>query len=108
MSKLLSAIIGLFGAIRALFSRSTPPDPLAPPDPHAPPSASPGAAPGPRPISPAVRSYILDGHTKEIQASLVEQIEQYEAAGATSFTLQYPGGYYVIRDGQVVGSGRGE
>ncbi len=31
MSKLLSAIIGLFGAIRALFSRSTPPDPLAPP-----------------------------------------------------------------------------
>ncbi len=30
MSKLISLIIGLFGAIRALFSRSTPPDPLAP------------------------------------------------------------------------------
>jgi hypothetical protein len=44
----------------------------------------------------------------EIQASLVEQIEQYEAAGATSFTLRYPGGYYVIRDGHVVGSGRDE
>lgn len=102
MSKLISLIIGLFEALRALFSRSTPPDPLAPP------SASSGAAPGPRPLSPAVRTFILDGHTKEIQVSLVEQIEQYEAAGATSFTLQYPGGYYVIRDGQVVGSGRGE
>ena len=31
MSKLLSAIIGLFGAIRALFSRPSAPDPLAPP-----------------------------------------------------------------------------
>lgn len=102
MSKLISFIIGLFEALRALFSPASPPDPLAPP------STSPGAAPGPRPISPAVRSYILAGHTKEIQASLVEQIEQYEAAGATSFTLQYPGGYYVIRDGQVVGAGRGE
>ena len=98
MSKLISLIIGLFEALRALFSRSTPPDPLAPPS----------TSPGPRPISPAVRSFVLDGHTKEIQASLVERIEQYEAAGATSFTLRYPGGYYVIRDGQVVGSGRGE
>jgi hypothetical protein len=102
MSRLATLLIAAIDAIRAFFSRASPPDPLAPP------SASPGAAPGPRPISPAVRSFILDGHTKEIQASLVEQIEQYEAAGATSFTLQYPGGYYVIRDGQVVGSGRGE
>ena len=102
MSRLATLLIAVIDAIRAFFSRASPPDPLAPP------SASPGAAPGPRPISPAVRSYILDGHTNEIQASLVEQIEQYEAAGATSFTLQYPGGYYVIRDGQVVGSGRGQ
>ena len=102
MSRLATLLLSIVGAIRALFSRASPPDPLAPP------SASSGAAPGPRPISPAVRSFILAGHTKEIQASLVEQIEQYEAAGATSFTLQYPGGYYVIRDGQVVGSGRGE
>ena len=100
MSRLATFLIAILDAIRALFSPASPPDPLAPP------SASPGAAPGPRPISPAVRSYILDGHTKEIQASLVEQIEQYEAAGATSFTLQYPGGYYLIRDGQVVGAGR--
>ena len=102
MSRLATLLIAVIDAIRALFSRASPPDPLAPP------SASSGAAPGPRPISPAVRSFILAGHIKEIQALLVEQIEQYEAAGATSFTLQYPGGYYVIRDGQVVGSGRGE
>ena len=102
MSRLATFLITVVDAIRAFFTRASPPDPLAPP------STSPGTAPGPRPISPAVRSFILDGHTKEIQASLVEQIEQYEAAGATSFTLQYPGGYYVIRDGQVVGSGRGE
>jgi len=102
MSRLATLLLNIADAIRAFFSRASPPDPLAPP------SASSGAAPGPRPISPAVRSFILAGHTKEIQASLVEQIEQYEAAGATSFTLQYPGGYYVIRDGQVVGSGRGE
>ena len=102
MSRLATFLITVVDAIRAFFTRASPPDPLAPP------STSPGAAPGPRPISPAVRSFILDGHTKEIQASLVEQIEQYEAAGATSFTLRYPGGYYVIRDGQVVRSGRGE
>jgi len=102
MSRLAKLLIAVIDAIRAFFSRASPPDPLAPP------STSPGAAPGPRPISPAVRSFILDGHTKEIQASLVEQIEQYEAAGATSFTLRYPGGYYLIRNGQVVGSGRGE
>lgn len=102
MSRLATFLITVVDAIRAFFTRASPPDPLAPP------SASPGAAPGPRPISPAVRSYILAGHTNEIQASLVEQIEQYEAAGATSFTLRYPGGYYVIRDGQVVRSGRGE
>jgi hypothetical protein len=102
MSRLATLLLSIVDAIRALFSRASPPDPLAPP------SASSGAAPGPRPISPAVRSFILAGHIKEIQALLVEQIEQYEAAGATSFTLQYPGGYYVIRDGQVVGSGRGE
>ena len=102
MSRLATFLITVVDAIRAFFTRASPPDPLAPP------STSPGAAPGPRPISPAVRSFILDGHTKEIQASLVEQIEQYEAAGAPSFTLRYPGGYYLIRDGQVVGSGRGE
>ena len=102
MSRLATFLIAVVDAIRAFFTRASPPDPLAPPAPGA------GAAPGPRPISPAVRSFILDGHTKEIQASLVEQIEQYEAAGATSYTLRYPGGYYVIRDGQVVGSGRGE
>lgn len=100
MSRLVTLLLGIVNAIRALFSPASPPDPLAPRDP--------GTAPGPRPISPAVRSYVLNGHTTEIQASLVEQIEQYEAAGATSFTLRYPGGYYVIRDGQVVGSGRGE
>lgn len=102
MSRLATFLIAVLDAIRAFFTRAAPPDPLAPP------SASPGAAPGPRPISPTVRAFILDGHTKEIQASLVEQIEQYEAAGATSFTLRYPGGYYLIRNGQVVGSGRGE
>jgi hypothetical protein len=102
MSRLATLLLSIVDAIRAFFTRASPPDPLAPPAPGS------GTAPGPRPISPAVRSYVLDGHTREIQASLVEQIEQYEAAGATSFTLQYPGGYYVIRDGQVVGSGRGE
>ncbi len=100
MSRLATFLIAVLDAIRALFSPASPPDPLAPRDPGTP------TAPAPRPISPAVRSFVLDGHTKEIQASLVEQIEQYEAAGATSFTLQYPGGYYVIRDGQVVGAGR--
>ena len=98
MSRLSTLLLSIVGAIRAFFSRASPPDPLAPPS----------ASPGPRPISPAVRSFVLSGHTKEIQASLVEQIEHYEAAGATSYTLRYPGGYYVIRDGQVVGSGRGE
>ena len=102
MSRLATLLLNLVDAIRAFFTRAAPPDPLAPP------STSPGAAPGPRPISPAVRAFVLDGHTKEIRASLVEQIEQYEAAGATSFTLRYPGGYYLIRNGQVVGSGRGE
>lgn len=100
MSRLATLLLSIVDAIRAFFTRAAPPDPRAPPAPVS------GAAPRPRPISPAVRAFILDGHTKEIQASLVEQIEQYEAAGATSFTLQYPGGYYVIRGGQVVGSGR--
>mgnify|MGYP001312225365 CR=1 FL=1 len=98
MSRLATLLLSIIDAIRALFSPASPPDPLAPPR----------TSPGPRPISPAVRSFVLSGHTKEIQASLVEQIEHYEAAGATSYTLRYPGGYYVIRDGQVVGSGRGE
>ena len=102
MSRLATFMIAILDAIRALFSPASPPDPLAPRDPGTP------AALRPRAISPAVRSFILDGHAREIQASLVEQIEQYEAAGATSFTLQYPGGYYLIRDGQVVGSGREE
>ena len=102
MSRLATFLIAVIDAIRALFSPASSPDPLAPRDPGTP------AAPRPRAISPAVRSFVLNGHTQEIQVSLVEQIEQYEAAGATSFTLQYPGGYYVIRDGQVVGAGRGE
>ena len=102
MSRLATFLIAVLDAIRALFSPASPPDPLAPRDPGTP------TAPRPRALSPTVRAFILDGHTKEIRVSLVEQIEQYEAAGATSFTLQYPGGYYVIRDGQVVGSGRGE
>lgn len=102
MSRLATLFLSIVAAIRAFFTRA------APPDPHAPPSASPGAAPGPRPISPSVRAFVLVGHANEIRASLVEQIEQYEAAGATSFTLQYPGGYYVIRGGQIVESGRGE
>ena len=100
MSRLATLLLSIVDAIRALFSPTSPPDPLAPRDPGTP------ATPGPRPLSPTVRAFILDGHTREIQISLVEQIEQYEAAGATSFTLQYPGGYYVIRGGQVVGSGR--
>ena len=102
MSRLATFLIAILDAIRALFSPTSPPDLLAPHDP------GPPATPGPRPITPAVRAFVLAGHTRELQASLVEQIEQYAAAGATSFTLQYPGGYYVIRDGQVVGSGRGE
>ena len=102
MSRLATLLLSIVDAIRAFFSRD------APPDPHAPSEPVPGAAPRPRPISPAVRSFVLDGHAKEIQASLVEQIEQYEAAGATSFTLRYPGGYYLVKDGQVVGAGRGE
>ena len=100
MSRLATLLLRIVDAIRAFFTRAAPPDPLAPRDPGTP------ATPGPRPLSPTVRAFILDGHTREIQISLVEQIEQYEAAGATSFTLQYPGGYYVIRNGQVVGSGR--
>ena len=102
MSRLATFLIAVLDAIRALFSPASPPDLLAPRDPGTP------AAPRPRALSPTVRSYILDGHSKEIQASLVEQIEQYEAAGATSFPLRYPGGYYLVKDGQVVGSGRGE
>ena len=100
MSRLVTFLLHIVDAIRAFFTRAAPPDPLAPP------STMSGAAPRSRAISPTVRAFILDGHAREIQASLVEQIEQYEAAGATSFTLQYPGGYYVIRNGQVVGSGR--
>ena len=102
MSRLATLLLSIVDAIRAFFTRTSPPDPLAPRDPGTP------AASRPRALSPTVRAFVLDGHTNEIQALLVEQIEQYEAAGATSFTLQYPGGYYVIRDGQVVGSGRGE
>jgi hypothetical protein len=39
---------------------------------------------------------------------LEQQISDYEAAGQTSYTLRYPGGYYLVKDGQVVGSGREE
>ena len=102
MSRLAKLLIAVIDAIRAFFSRASPPDPLAPP------STSPGAAPGPRPISPAVRSFVLDGHTPQDRAVLEQQISDYEAAGQTSYTLRYPGGYYLIRDGQVVGSGRSE
>jgi len=102
MSRLATFLIAILDAIRALFSPASPPDPLAPP------SASPGAAPRPRAISPAVRSFILDGHTPQDRAVLEQQISDYEAAGQTSYTLRYPGGYYLVKDGQVVGSGRGE
>ena len=102
MSRLATFLIAVVNAIRALFSPASPPDPLAPP------SASPGAAPGPRPISPAVRSFVLGGHTPQDRAVLEQQISDYEAAGQTSYTLRYPGGYYLVKDGQVVGSGRGE
>ena len=102
MSRLATLLLSIIDAIRAFFSRASPPDPLAPP------STSPGAAPGPRPISPAVRSFVLDGHTPQDRAVLEQQISDYEAAGQTSYTLRYPGGYYLVKDGQVVGSGRGE
>jgi len=39
---------------------------------------------------------------------LEQQISDYEAARQTSYTLRYPGGYYLVKDVQVVGSGRGE
>jgi hypothetical protein len=102
MSRLATFMIAILDAIRALFSPASPPDPLAPRDPGTP------AAPGPRPISPAVRSFILDGHTPQDQVVLEQQISDYEAAGQTSYTLRYPGGYYLVKDGQVVGSGREE
>ena len=102
MSRLATFLIAVLNAIRALFSPASPPDPLAPPN------TSPGAAPGPRPIAPAVRSFILVGHTPQDRAVLEQQINDYEAAGQTSYTLRYPGGYYLVKDGQVVGSGRGE
>jgi len=102
MSRLATFLIAILDAIRALFSPASPPDPLAPP------STSPGAAPRPRAISPTVRSYILDGHTPQDRAALEQQISDYEAAGQTSYTLRYPGGYYLVKDGQVVGSGREE
>ena len=102
MSRLVTFLIAVLDAIRALFSPASPPDPLAPP------STSPGAAPGPRPISPAVRAFILDGPTPQDRAVLEQQISDYEAAGQTYYTLRYPGGYYLVKDGQVVGSGRGE
>jgi len=102
MSRLATLLLSIVDAIRAFFTRASPPDPLAPP------STSPGTAPRPRPISPTVRSYILDGHTPQDRAVLEQQINDYEAAGQTSYTLRYPGGYYLVKDGQVVGSGRGE
>ena len=104
MSRLATFLIAVIDAIRALFSPVSPPDPLAPP------SASPGApaAPRPRAIPPTVRAFILGGHTPQDRAVLEQQISDYEAAGQTSYTLRYPGGYYLVKDGQVVGSGRGE
>ena len=102
MSRLATLLLSIVDAIRAFFSPASPPDPLAPRDPGTP------AAPRPRAISPTVRAFILDGHPPQERATLERQIRDYEATGQTSFTLQYPGGYYVIRDGQVVGSGRGE
>ena len=102
MSRLATFLIAVLDAIRALFSPASPPDPLAPRDPGTP------TAPRPRALSPTVRSYILDGHTPRDRAVLEQQINDYEAAGQTSYTLRYSGGYYLVKDGQVVGSGRGE
>ena len=102
MSRLATFLIAVLDAIRALFSPASPPDPLAPRDPGTP------AAPRPRAIPPTVRAFILDGHTPQDRAVLEQQISDYEAAGQTSYTLRYPGGYYLVKDGQVVGSGRGE
>jgi len=68
MSRLATLLLSIVDAIRAFFTRASPPDPLAPRAPRR-------HRTRPRPISPAVRSYILAGHTKEIQASLVGQIE---------------------------------
>lgn len=102
MSRLATFLIAVLDAIRALLSPTSPPDLLAPHDPGLP------ATPGPRPITLAVRSFILDGHTPQDRAALEQQISDYEAAGQTSYTLRYPGGYYLVKDGQVVGAGRGE
>jgi hypothetical protein len=102
MSRLATLLLSIVDAIRAFFNRDAPPDPLAPP------SASPGAAPRPRALSPTVRAFILGGHTPQDRAVLEQQISDYEAAGQTSYTLRYPGGYYLVKDGQVVGSGREE
>ena len=100
MSRLATLLLSIVDAIRAFFTRSAPPDPLAPRDPGTP------APPRPRAISPTVRAFILDGHPPQERATLERQIRDYEATGQTSFTLQYPGGYYLVKDGQVVGAGR--
>ena len=102
MSRLATFMIAILDAIRALFSPASPHDPLAPRDPATP------TAPRPRALSSTVRSYILSGHSPQDRAVLVQQISDYEATGQTSYTLRYPGGYYLVKDGQVVGSGREE
>lgn len=95
MSRLASLFTALLGWIRGLFHPS-PADSLAvPPD-----------APSTSKISPAVRQFVLTGHTQKEQADLEAQIDQAERKGLRTFTLNYPGGYYRIVDGQIVESGR--
>lgn len=90
-----SLLLDLWEWIRGLF-RPSPADPI-------PPASTPTTPPT---ISPAVRQFVLVGHTLNEQENLKRQIAEAEAAGLRSFTLNYPGGYYRIVDGQIVESGR--
>jgi len=90
MPKLISFLRALLDRVRGRFR---------PPDSGD--SPAPSAA-----LSPAVRQFILEGHSAQVRADLERQIEEF--AGLRSFTLKYPGGYYQIENGQIVGSGRFE
>jgi len=102
MSRLATFLIAVLDAIRALFSPAVASRSSRPARSRHP------AAPGPARSRRPFRAFILDGHTPQDRAVLEQQIRDYEAAGQTSYTLRYPGGYYLVKDGQVVGSGRGE
>jgi len=95
MSRLASLFTALLGWILGLFRPS-----------HADSLTTPPAAPSTSKISPAVRQFVLTGHTQKEQADLEAQIDQAERNGLRSFTLNYPGGYYRIVDGQIIESGR--